>query len=178
MRAMLVAMRASADSSPARYSTRAALIGVCGSLLAHVLLYVTLRWAGTLPAMDFELQLPNEVEFGLADPSAVHAAAPLPPEVAAQPPAAAPAADTGTTVPAQPKSHKRPHPKPPADAGVAHEVAERPPHSAPASLGEGQAALTAFAPAGAQIALRLNLARVRDSALAPDVRDLLEGIPD
>jgi hypothetical protein len=174
---MLVEMRASADSSPARYPARAALAGLCGSLLAHALLYVVLHWAGTLPAMDFALQLPNEVEFGLADPSAVHAAA-LPPETAAPEPAASPAPETGTTLPAQPKPHKpKPKAKAAPDAGVAHEVAEQP-HTAPASIGDGKAALSAFAPAGAQIALRVNLARVRDSELAPDVRGLLEDIPD
>jgi hypothetical protein len=176
---MLVAMRASADSSPARYPARAALAGLSGSLLAHTLVYLALHWAGTLPAMDFELQLPNQVEFGLADPSAVHAAAPPTSDTAAPEPAAPPAPESGTTLPAQPKPHKpKPKPKPAPDAGVAHEVAEQPAHGAPASIGDGKAALSAFAPAGAQIALRLNLARVRDSELAPDVRDLLEAIPD
>jgi hypothetical protein len=127
--------------------------------------------------MDFELQLPNQVEFGLADPSEVHAAAPPPPEATVPEPAAAPAPESGTTIPAQPKPHK-PKPKPAPDAGVAHEVAEQPPHTAPTSIGDGKAALSAFAPAGAQIALRVNLARVRDSELAPDVRGLLEDIPD
>src|SRR2546421_208424 len=44
-------------------------VAALGSLLVHGLAFVALHWAGTLPAMDFSLQLPTQVEFGFAESS-------------------------------------------------------------------------------------------------------------
>jgi hypothetical protein len=151
-----------------------AALGALGSLIVHALAFFVLRWAGTMPELDFDLELPSEVEFGVSqaptaeEPLAAPAAAPEPP-----PSAAAPSAITA-------KSEKR---KPPAepDAGIPDAAAELPTDAAAdaGAPGEGdRPVLSAYAPAGAQIALRVHMGRVRESELAPDVRSLLEAVAD
>jgi hypothetical protein len=161
-------------------AVRGLLLGVLGSLLVHALVLVGLRWAGTLPDVDFELTLPSEVEFGVTHSESVEQPPPAQPAQPAQPPAQQQAAAaTASTEAAKPKPKPRPKPKPAADAGVADATDTHEPVSKPTPSGTGdKPLLSAFAPEGAQIALRVNLARVRDSELAPDVRTLLEAIPD
>jgi hypothetical protein len=172
------AMQAS-SGSPRRRNALGALAGFCGSLLVHLLVLTGLRWAGTIPAIDFELARPNEVEFGITDEVAAPEPAPqaTPP---APPSETAPPAEFAAA-PAPPKPKPRPKPKPQQiDAGTPDEKG----HSADAqrsrsSAGKGERPLlSAFAPEGAQIALRLHMGRVRDSELAPDVRALLDAIAD
>jgi hypothetical protein len=163
-------------------SARGIGAGLLASAIAHAGLYVLLRWSSTMPAVDFELTLPSEVEFGLTEAAAV--AAP-PPPAPAQVPSAAPAA-----VAAGEEPKPKPKPKPdPADGGVADagtelqpaEVAKREPKASDAGVAGGEAqtgALAAFAPEGAQIALRVHMGRVRQSPLAEDVRALLDAVPD
>ncbi|HEX7476338.1 MAG TPA: hypothetical protein VF331_00890 [Polyangiales bacterium] len=185
------------------------LLWVCGSLLLHSLGYLTMRWAGALPDVGFQFELPTQVEFGLAD------ATPLPPAglpLSAAPPAAASADAQNIDValpeaPAapKPKKKKRPaattpdagapseasadagpdaHVPQPADAAVPATVvatntaADGGAGTAQAAQDAGTPALTAYAPAGAQLALRIDMERVRASELAPDVRDMLDAIPD
>jgi hypothetical protein len=147
-----------------------------GSLLVHALAYAVLSWAGRMPAVDFELKLPSEVQFGLSEPTpeqpAVPAAAPEPPA-----PTSPPASETIAPKPKPPKPKHRP----PADAGApdasAQAQADAGTPNAPAP-DAGAPLLSAYAPAGAQLALRLHMGRVRESALADEVRVLLDAIPD
>jgi hypothetical protein len=165
-------------------SARGIGAGLLTSALAHAGVYALLRWSSTMPAVDFELTLPSEVEFGLTEAATV-AAPPPPPPAPAQVPSAGPAA-----VAAGEKPKPKPKPKPdPADGGVAdagtepqpQEVAKRVPKASDAGVAGGEArtgALAAFAPEGAQIALRVHMGRVRQSPLAEDVRALLDAVPD
>jgi hypothetical protein len=163
-------------------SARGIGVGLLASALAHGGVYALLSWSSTMPSVDFELTLPSEVEFGMTEAAAV---APAPPPAPAQVPAAAPAEAAAGDKP-------KPKPKPkqePADGGVADagdeprpEVAQaEPKRSSDAGLPGGDTkdgALAAFAPRGAQIALRVHMGRVRQSPLADDVRTLLDAVPD
>ena len=167
-------MRGSPDLWRAR-NRLAAAIGLIGSLVAHALVFSLLRWAGTLPAMDFDLQLPSEVEFGVTNATKVE-----PPPV--EPPPQAAVAQPAPA-PGDRKSQTEPRPDAP-DAGPP--VEEKPEPIAQPSVPDAGTApgagdrplLAAYAPEGAQIALRVHLGRVRESELAPDVRRFLEGVAD
>jgi len=162
-------------------SARGISAALLASALAHAGVYVLLRWSSTMPAVDFELTVPNEVEFGLTEAAAVAPPAPAPAQVPSTPPAAVAAGE---------KPKPKPKPKPdPADGGVADggdalqpaEVAKSEPQPADGGAGSGtgqEGALAAFAPKGAQIALRVHMGRVRQSPLAEDVRALLDAVPD
>jgi len=139
----------------------------------------------TAPEIDFEIELPNEIEFGLTDEAVVATSAPtaadsLPEttpetsdELVEDGDTESAAADAGAEMAA-------------ADAGVADTGPEAlaqadtgPPgtedgEGVGGEADEGETRL----PAGAQIALRLDMARIRASTLAPQVRRLLTAIPD
>ncbi len=164
-------MRAEAKPSHAL----GAVLGILGSLLAHALLLALLGWAGSMPTVDFEVLPPSHVQLGLTEPSPLPAEPPQAPTASAPHAAAAPA-------PAAPKPLKprrvRPHPSP-ADAGIADAGADAGRDAGALTAADaGRPLLAAFAPAGTQIALRLQLSRIRDSDLAPEVRALLEALPD
>jgi hypothetical protein len=177
---MLTPMPRALDPRHARKGALGAALGVLGSLLAHGLIYAVLNFEVSLPPIDFELQVPSHVEFGMTEPVSM-STPPAPADTPSPAPAAAneaataqPAEAEAAVAPAPPKPKPK-RKKPPADAGVADEDHASPP-SLPAP--SDRPALAAFAPAGAQIALRVNMARVRDSELAADVRTLLEAVPD
>lgn len=168
---MTVMARASA--APRRTLPFGGLLGLLGSVAVHGLLYAVLRWAGTMPGVDFEIALPSEVEFGMTEPAAPEPPPSSPPR--AEPPRApaepAPLAEA-------PKPKPKPKPKPP-DAGVAEAPADEAADRAALPAAErGQPLLSAYAPEGAQIALRLHMGRVRESALAAEVRSLFQAIVD
>jgi hypothetical protein len=164
---------------------RDGVLAVLASVALHLATYGALQLISRMPDVDFELQHPSAVEFGLSDPQAV-AEPVLPPPVAAPEPAAAPASDPVAVPEKKPKKKKRE-----ADAGVDAGIADLPGdggalvEAAPDAgaqpvdgLGQGEAALAQFAPEGAQIALRVHMGHVRQSELAEDVRLLLDAIPD
>lgn len=151
------------------------------SIAMHASLAAYVVWSTTAPDLGFDFTLPMEVEFGLTEAVEVSAgaAAPTPP---AEPPGETPepgegpgaAVDAGVPEDAGPPDAGRRRRR---DAGPAEPVAsadegdqtgDRP--------GEGRG--VAFLPAGAQIALRLDVARIRRSPLGPDVRSLLAAMPD
>jgi hypothetical protein len=175
---MIAAMSAVTDPRPAPRRALGIALWVFVSSLAHGLGYAALHWVGTLPPMDFELTLPSEVQFGIVDPSAVSVPEVAAAAIASAPPSSAPEAPAVSDVIAAPprKPHVR-HPRPAPDAGVAPEPAVD--AQARAVTGTHDTpALAAFAPAGAQIALRLHMGRIRESALAPDLSALLDAAPD
>jgi hypothetical protein len=170
---------------------RAALFGWIVSLASHVALLGYVAWRTSAPDLGFEFELPTEVEFGLSEAVTVSQGAP-PPASEPPPPSSAStdragaggAADAGV-----------PHDAGPTDGGVDHDAGRRrrrdagPPQVADAEgrgsgdEGEGQGAEgqgsgVAFLPAGSQIALRLDMERMRRSPLATDIRDVLSGMPD
>lgn len=175
-------MQATADPQRTRLA-RGLALGALGSICVHALGYAVLHVAGTLPSVDFEVRLPDQVAFGLAEPPAP----PPPPAVEQTPTAAAsaqPVADDEAPA-TRPEKPRRKKPKPvdagAADAGTPSEdagPAKEPKDAGAAQEASAQPLLAAYAPAGAQIALRLHMGRIRDSELAPDVRMLLDAVPD
>lgn len=154
------------------------------SLALHGGLAAYVVWSTTAPDLGFDFQLPMEVEFGLTDAVTVSAgaAAPEPPPEAAGEPAEegeGPGASLDGGVPDAGPVDAGP------DAGRRRRRDAGPPEGlASADEGEGtgdqagEGRGVAFLPAGAQIALRLDVARIRRSPLGPDVRSLLAAMPD
>src|SRR5262245_59088651 len=106
-----------ASSEPRRgYVTLGGLLGLAGSLALHALLYGVLHLAGTLPAMDFELTLPSEVEFGVSEPAAPEPSAPAAPP--AQPAASTPPSTASVAEGPKPRPRPKSEREQP-DAGVA-----------------------------------------------------------
>lgn len=145
------------------------------SLALHVLTYVWLRWVWTLPDAGFELTLPTTIELGVVDGTRVET------------PAATPASNpAGTNEPEPPAPPSPPQPETkPARAAATEQRPPRPPkppkHAGPpAAIRESVAknGLAALSPPGAQLALRVDLDRIRDSPLSADVSELIGGIPD
>src|SRR5262245_57813289 len=100
---------ARASAAERRAHASGVLLGALGSLAVHGLLYALLHWAGTMPSVDFELQMPSEVEFGMTEPAA---APPSPPAGAPQAAPAPSAPDPSAPVPEGPKPKPKPKPKP------------------------------------------------------------------
>jgi hypothetical protein len=189
---MLPAMRGPSANDVTGIGWRAPA-GLLASVLVHGLVLLTLTWSTSAPPVDFELTLPANVEFGVIHAAAVEApAAPAAPDPAAPEPAA-PDAPVEGPKPKPKKPKKKPKPEPDAgvdagtDAGMpdaATPKPEAPPAPEPVASADAgtrdqaKPALAAFAPEGAQIALRLHLGALRESPLAEDVRGLLEAIPD
>ena len=133
------------------------------------------------PALDIEFELPLEVELGtseelLAGPAAAAVAPPETPAAASASAAGngaqavavdASASDAGAETLSDAAASDASLPKPRArDAGLAQ-----------ASVQTDAGALTRL-PAGAQIALRVDMERIRKSPIVGDVRGLLAAIPD
>jgi len=148
------------------------LITIAASLLVH--------WgiAGVvgnfkLPDLEIELEIPIDVELGLSEELE---AAPAQPEAPPEPPSA-------------PKEPKAKLPKDFADAGApdaqladASEPDDGGPEdaardAAPAVVGDAGPP-GARLPPGAQIALRVDMSRIRQSPVVDDVRALLAAVPD
>src|SRR5689334_13977950 len=166
---------APSDKHAASVRATSARIGVIGSLALHAALVALLSWAPALPDVDFDLVLPSEVEFGVPEPEPAAVEAPV---VAPAPPE--PQAPDEPPAPEEPKPKPKPKPKPAAaDAGTADAATpdaatatekETPEPQAPS---DKPALLSAFAPKGSQISVRMDVALVRASPLSEDVRLLL-----
>jgi hypothetical protein len=179
-----------------------ATFGIALSLALHLALYAVLRWVVTAPTIDIELVLPQTVEFGLTEEMPA-AALPVAPPPAPAEPAVPPPAPEPAPEPAPASEPERPEKKvPPRDAGAEDltpspdaatldapdaSVADETPPSAQLAEPDagslstpdaGAPLLAAYAPPGAQIALRLHMGNVRDSPLAEDVRRFLGAVPD
>ncbi|MGE0787122.1 MAG: hypothetical protein AB7S26_15720 [Sandaracinaceae bacterium] len=151
------------------------------SLLAHAALFAYVLYSTSVPDLPFEFEMPLEVEFGLteavevAEGAEAAATANDPSDPAGTGPGAA--LDGGVPEDAGPPDagrRRRREPDPPEVASedgsgeTGDQAGDRP------GTGRG----VAFLPAGAQIALRLDVARLRESPLAGDVRELLAVLPD
>jgi hypothetical protein len=152
-----------------------AILFIFASLALHVLTYVWLRWAWTLPDAGFELTLPTTIELGVVEGTRLDTPAATPdinPTGANEPvPPAQPSPPRPETKPPHVDATAQkppPPPKPPKHAGPAAAIRE-------SVVKNGLAALS---PPGAQLALRVDLDGIRDSPLSADVSDLLGGIPD
>ena len=159
-------------------AVRSSAIGIAISLGLHAALWFVVVAFGAPPELEFELEIPMDLELGMSD-EMMAAEAPSP---AGEPPPEATETEADATeggseagaVDAGPRDAGPPDAGPP-DTG--------PPDTGPEEA-EGEGELHAEGdgesriPPGAQIAIRIDMARVRASALAPDVRSLLSEIPD
>jgi hypothetical protein len=151
------------------------------SLLAHLGFFVFVGRTFTLPPLDIALQIPIDVELGMTE------------EVAGTPPPEPPAVEAPPEQRAAPKKPKR---APVVDGGLADAASEEDAEAGagleagaeqagPADSGLREPLVLGDAgppgarlPPGAQIALRVDMARIRRSPLAEDVRALLGSIRD
>jgi uncharacterized protein YjiS (DUF1127 family) len=144
-----------------RSETRPAWLFAVGiSLTLHALGYLAVHDYMRLPHVELEFQLPNEAEFGVLEETPA-------PEPAAAPETPAPAAPEPTPAAPAPAAPKPKPAQPPA--------ASEPPLPAALAAAGGAAK---FAPKGSQLALRLDLDRIRNHPLADDAGALLSAIPD
>lgn len=165
----------------AALARRSATVGWLASLVVHAAIGAFVYASGVAPDYGFEFQLPSEIEIGLTEATEVEAVAPPPPEAAPEPTSASGAgsgldggvpydasiADAGPP-PDAARRRRRPDASIDPDAGpLVAEAAE-----------DGEARPVAFLPAGGQIALRLDLDRVRASPVRTDVERLLAEVPD
>lgn len=153
---------------------RSAAVGWLGSLLLHAAFVVVASVAIAPPDTGFEFQVPVEVELGLVEATEVEVAAPpSAPETPASPASAAGASGSGSA----------------ADAGVAADAGNgdagrrRPRRDAGVDggvpgPGPSEGSPVAFLPAGAQLALRIDMDRVRGSPVGEDVASMLRVVPD
>lgn len=159
-------------------------VAVALSLLLHAALAFVSLVVLRPPELDIEFELPMDVELGTAE--AIGAAevpppSPSEPAASAKPGAAGPGAGDASIL----------------DAGVAHDAGNVDAAASDAAVadagpnkprqrdaGEAVASLSSDAgaaarlPPGAQIALRVDMARIRKSPVAAEVRSLLAAIPD
>ncbi|MBO6938937.1 MAG: hypothetical protein JJ863_28475 [Deltaproteobacteria bacterium] len=158
-------------------------VGTAGATLTSVAIHAFIYWVivtyGTVPELDFEFEMPTEIELGMTD---AMEAAPAQPSAPVEPPsepnedttdAEGEGAETEDVPDAGPP---RPDAGPP-DAGVPD---AGPPDGGAPLVAEttGDADEESTLPAGAQIAIRIDMARVRSSALNDDIRRLMAAIPD
>lgn len=161
-----------------RRARRALVLGTIGSIVAHALFAIVLMDVTNAPSFDFDLELPDTIELGLTDELEAYQGgreAPEPePEASAGVAAGDGFADAGVPdagiADAGVDAGRR------RDAGVdaGPAVASAEGDGEGTGAGEG----TSRIPAGAQLAVRIDLATVRASPLADDVRRFLMAIPD
>jgi hypothetical protein len=149
-------------------------------------LFFLLAGFSSLPSLGFEIQLPSEVEFGLTETVAMEKqtieGSPIPTgehesktAVLENKPQKGEA--SVVTIDGEKKRKKRAktpdagvEPSNSKDAGPEEELAGQ--------ADAGEPTLAAFAPSGTQLALRLDMERLRACPLADDVRSLLQVVPD
>ena len=143
--------------------------GLLASAAIHLAAFAYIASATAHFNFDFEIALPAEVEFGLTGEMEMAAAAPPRATGASDPRWAGevsqdgedPLVDAGVPIDADAGTD--------ADAGADTEVVP----VAPSTI-SGPSRI----PPGAQLALRVDMKRVRESPLAPDVTSFLQGVPD
>lgn len=144
-------------------SAKSHVVGVTGSVGFHVVLAIFLGVFSVVPESELEFEIPMEIELGMSDEMVVDTTA-IPEPLEEPETEAAPEEGAGVDA-------GRPDAGPP-DAGVDAGT------DAGALVAEEEEEGPSRIPPGAQLAIRLDMALVRASPLAPDVRRLLDAIPD
>ena len=172
------------DRVPAEH--RALWIALLLSTVVHGAVVWLLMSSGAVPAVDFELVMPADVDFGIGEEIAMAAT----PPAAAPPEAALAETEHGADDPqgesepdaGRPEPADRDAGVPPAtaipDAGETATALAAADEDGGQTLGFGDRDGGATLPAGAQIAVRVDMARIRSSPLSSDVEQLLAAIPD
>lgn len=149
-----------------------AAFGVAASAALHIAAFAYVASATAQFDFDFDLTLPAEVEFGVAEGMELGGAPTLP------------AAHAGGTAETEPKA--TPSDAVIIDAGVQDTEADTDANTdtdtdaAPDADTDTAPALDGPSrlPPGAHLALRIDMKRVRESPLGPDVTRFLRGVPD
>jgi hypothetical protein len=173
--------------------------GLVASVSLHVAAFAYITSATAHFDFDFELILPAEVEFGLTDGMAMSAPTPPPPAATGRiqswtqqdRPGDEGTVDAGVAFDADTDTDAGTDTDPGtgadtdsvtdsvtdtdsvADSAADTDAVTDPPPVAPSTL-TGPSRI----PPGAQLALRIDIKRIRESPLAPDVTSFLKGVPD
>jgi hypothetical protein len=142
------------------------------SLFLHAGFGILVATIFTAPPLNIEFQLPMDVEFGASEQMALAPSVASPPAAAGSAPESPPA-KPGIASDAGPPPEETPKPKAKLKPDTGDAGAEQP-EAAPPGATDKETRI----PAGAQIAVRVDMARIRVSPLAEDVRQLLAAIPD
>jgi hypothetical protein len=176
---------------PPRLSPRRLLLGMLAlSALGHALFGTVVLEHYRLPDLELDVEVPIDVELGMTE--AVEAAPPPPPPApppepppAPKAPKAGPGADAGrdaaldaaaTDAALVDAADAELSDAAQGDAGLADAQVDAGPPSSPSLADAGPPG--ARLPPGAQIALRIDMTRIRESPLAGDVRLIVAAIPD
>lgn len=168
------------------------LVGLVGSLVVHGAVLLLILFGNSGPPLHVDFFLPDEIEFGLTEgmtvAAAPHAAGSAESETPASPPPAgegdgprtrdAGISDGGNDHDA---GRRRRHDAGVSDAGAddaATALATASTDGGTSVLNEGQGALTTYAPPGAQLSVRFDLAAIRATSLHEQVAALMRAIPD
>ncbi|MBN8609234.1 MAG: hypothetical protein J0L92_01520 [Deltaproteobacteria bacterium] len=169
-------------AADAALTRRAGLAGWASSVLVHGTLVALVSLTVEVPDYGFEFSVPAELELGMTDVVEVEAIPP-PPSPASEEPAGTNGSGPGAMDAGVPPSDGSI-----GDGGVPSDAPRRRRRDAAmdpdagellaSGAGDGARPPVAFLPAGGQIALRLDLDRVRSSPVRSDVERLLGAIPD
>jgi hypothetical protein len=153
---------------------RPLLFALALSVAVHALCSFWLIAAFELPSVDISFEMPMDVELGMAQEVAMEAV-PTPAEPAVEQAATTAKQSPSTPGEKDPATDKKDR----ADAGQAKDKPKQPAaQDAGAASKPDLAAQGSKLPPGAQIAVRVDMARIRTSPVSEDVRDLLTAIPD
>ena len=157
--------------------------GLAASLGLHLAAFAYIESATAQFDFQFELTLPTEVEFGVTEGMELSVAqpagtpdAPTPAEPQARPKSDAMLVDAGVP---EPDRQTEPEPEPePASRTPAKRLAEDERGRAEEVIAPAATEGPSRLPPGAQLALRIDMRRVRESPLGPDVTQFLNAVPD
>lgn len=155
-------------------------LSVAGSSFLHVAVFYAMATYLSLPSIGIEFSLPSQVEFGLSEQTkvSVPATAPSIPAASQNNPNSRQAKADFAAEKSKERQKK---------AAKAKQVKKKPSSAADGGTAEATSKgkdggtpppLTQYAPAGAQIALRIDMERIRNSPIAENVRQVLAVVPD
>lgn len=147
--------------------TRRRIIALTLSVVAHAGIAAWLYWTVTIPDLGIEFEFPAEIEFGIVEGSELKIPTADATE-AHQPKPPAPPSETGE-LSASKSSKPKETTKPEGEDDTKKASAQ--------GKGEGRDSRLSMPP-GAQIAIRVDMKRVRSSPLGSDVSLLLASVPD
>ena len=185
-------------------STKRWSAGLIASLALHLVLFIAVFGTSAPPKLDVTFVMPMDVEFGMTEGMKVQPPAPSAAAPEEQPTAEKPATQDSDAITARTpdagvdeaaaaearelkKKRRQEERARRADERAARKAREArantPPVPAsntlaPSALSAQATDAAAYAPPGAQIALRVDFAKIRTSELAEDVRQFLGAIPD
>jgi hypothetical protein len=159
---------------------------LAAALLVSSAFHLFLGWAVLVlfrpPSLDIEFEVPIDLELGVSEELAAFAPAePVAPPAPPPSPAESAEAAKEKAKEAEKKAREDAGTDEPRDAGVADapDAGQEPePDAGPPLLADPKVPPGERLPPGSQIAVRVDMARIRKSPIAADVRALLAAVPD